>query len=45
MPWNKADEKENKSNESSVREEARTPDSRKIAERPASLDGVNKEKP
>jgi hypothetical protein len=45
MPWNKADTKENARNESSFKAKERTPKLDKIADRPASLNGINKQLP
>ncbi|TYP72516.1 hypothetical protein [Paenibacillus methanolicus] len=45
MPYNKADAKENKNNESKFRVRSRTPNLEKLANRPASLNGINKQLP
>ena len=45
MPWNKADTKENKRNEASFKAKSRTLTPEKFAQRPASLNGINKQLP
>ncbi|GFN32335.1 hypothetical protein [Paenibacillus xylaniclasticus] len=43
MPYNKSRKINNQHNEASLKEEERTPKERKQAERPPSLNGINKE--
>ncbi|MBB3110324.1 hypothetical protein FHS18_002391 [Paenibacillus phyllosphaerae] len=45
MPINKSEKKDNQYNESRFKDRSRTPDLEKFANRPASLNGINKNLP
>ncbi|MFF2089689.1 hypothetical protein [Paenibacillus sp. NPDC058174] len=45
MPFNKSDKKDNQHNQSSIKEEAISTKENKAANRPPSLNGINKQLP